>query len=443
MKNIDKKNIQLNNSISSFQISHDLNKVQTILGVDPANPPKSKSKKAILKSKPFPIYRPLWKFQTHPDLNPYGRFTHSKTSAPNQLYFDFNLQKWKTTISVEDTNMDMILCPSGFARNAFMCPAYMSKPFWMSETEITLGFYFAVMQQISVPTEYKDYPFWFQIWEDVCEFCNKLSEIFGFEPVYSLQPIYSFRREKDYAQMRLYPDATDHRRWDMDSSKGDIYIDSEFKKLYVYTRKMDANGFRVPTEFEWEYAAYANTPNEIAGLTSGEIYKVGNFRKEGYDNRKQAFVMPVKQLKPNEWGFYDMMGNVSEICEDFRRSERDISGKEWEKVPRITNSQGWSSYIDPYFPPEFFETHRDEPNVPQIQRYQFRKVLKGGYYYNLGSKTERKTIEDYDFTGFYPTHHYDRDEYRPNLKRMLRYLVGHEDLSIPCEKGIRLVRNQD
>jgi formylglycine-generating enzyme required for sulfatase activity len=68
--------------------------------------------------------------------------------------------------------------------------------------------------------------------------------------------------------------------------------------------------YRLPTEAEWEYAARAG---------SGSIFQEGVNAKNMKDyawfeaNSEQKYHV-VGQKKPNKWGLYDMMGNVSEWC---------------------------------------------------------------------------------------------------------------------------------
>lgn len=134
----------------------------------------------------------------------------------------------------------------------------------------------------------------------------------------------------------------------------------------------DGYEFRLPTEAEWEYACRAGTDTIIP---NGKAYKIlgmnnipalddiawygGNssvgFNGRGVDTanwkEKQylggwAFAREVKGKQPNNWGFYDMIGNVSEWCFDwylhYPSSVTNPIGPHTGSV-RIVRGGGWTS----------------------------------------------------------------------------------------------------
>ena len=85
----------------------------------------------------------------------------------------------------------------------------------------------------------------------------------------------------------------------------------------------EANGWRLPTEAEWEYAARTGTNFKYAGSNDldevawygGHIYKDGQLVDDGGGNSRHQ-THPVGEKQPNYWGLYDMSGNVREWCWD-------------------------------------------------------------------------------------------------------------------------------
>jgi formylglycine-generating enzyme required for sulfatase activity len=95
-----------------------------------------------------------------------------------------------------------------------------------------------------------------------------------------------------------------------------VYTINEEKIIWDHS----ANGYRLPMEAEWEYAARAGT---VTAFNVGETITTyqANFDGNYPFNRGPVGVFrrttnPMGTFPPNAWGLYDMHGNVYEWCWD-------------------------------------------------------------------------------------------------------------------------------
>ena len=82
---------------------------------------------------------------------------------------------------------------------------------------------------------------------------------------------------------------------------------------------LDCNGYRLPTEAEWEYAYRAGTTTSLYNgdaTTSTGVDPLAELIAVYLGNAVRARTGPVGQYSPNAWGLYDMAGNVQEWVED-------------------------------------------------------------------------------------------------------------------------------
>jgi len=89
------------------------------------------------------------------------------------------------------------------------------------------------------------------------------------------------------------------------------------KKL---NQKEGSDKYRLPTEAEWEYACRAGTRTAFAngGISELECGYDSNLDAMGWycgNSKKRTHLVAQKQ--PNNWGLYDMHGNVMEWCQDW------------------------------------------------------------------------------------------------------------------------------
>lgn len=145
-------------------------------------------------------------------------------------------------------------------------------PIYVMKYPVTRQLYHFVMHEEERALPMKNLPVTEVSWIDSVVFCNKLSRMLG---------------------------------------RTECYTITNESENTVFNKKAD--GFRLLTDAEWQYACKAGT----TGYRYESIDQIA-----WYQNNSNGSVQQVGQLLPNAWGLYDMLGNVWEWCWDLYDTNR-------------------------------------------------------------------------------------------------------------------------
>ena len=159
-------------------------------------------------------------------------------------------------------------------------------------------------------------------WYQCIAFCNKLSKACNLDPCYTVTGV-------DFDALNF----------------GDIPTsnDTNWNNAVCDRNK---NGFRLPTEAEWEWAAQGGTNDKWAGTDTKSELKNYAWYKNDDGGDANGKTHQVKLKSANGYGLYDMSGNVWEWCWDRYSDSTPTGGQDpaggASGARRVGRGGGWN-----------------------------------------------------------------------------------------------------
>ena len=236
--------------------------------------------------------------------------------------------------------------------------------FYIGKYEVTQKEYQDITGQNPSNFKGEDLPVENVTWYDAINYCNLLSQKQGLEPVYEING--------------------ENVTWNKEK-----------------------NGYRLPTEAEWEYAGRAGTTtvfNTENSISADEANFYGHYPygiEENYFSQENLDTKPgvyrqtttkVGSFNPNKWGLYDIHGNVREWCFDYYGAY-DLENTNNPSGPttgtlRVNRGGSWNDYAK-----HMRSAYRGSFEPDQAMNNTGFRIVRNGENSNISGITENKNTE--------------------------------------------------